>query len=56
MALYKGAGGVEWEITPPDEGTQQREDFDRKVENGELVLIDEPKPAKAAATKKAAAS
>lgn len=44
MALYRGAGGVEWEIDPPREGTQAREHFDAQVKNGELVLVDAPEP------------
>ena len=61
MGFYKGQGGVVWELTPPQEGTMQRERFDEQVANGFLVEVDppetdEPKPAKAAATKKAAAS
>lgn len=54
MALYRGAGGVEWEIDPPAEGTQARERFDAQVTNGDLVLLeDEPKkaPAKKAPAK-----
>lgn len=54
MGLYRGAGGVEWEITPPKEGSQARERFDAQVSSGDLVPVDEkPEPKKAPASKKA---
>lgn len=40
MALFRGAGGVEWEIEPPREGTPQRERFDQQVANGDLTPVD----------------
>lgn len=52
MATYLGSGGASFEITPPAEGTNQREAFDARVAAGDLVLIEEPK--KAPAAKKAA--
>ena len=51
MALYRGAGGVEWEIDPPTKG-QAKERFDAQVESGELTLVE---PAKAPAATKAPA-
>lgn len=52
MPTYKGTGGVEWEITPPAEGTMRRERFDEQLASGALVLVDESR--KAPAAKKAA--
>jgi hypothetical protein len=51
MGTYRGAGGVEWDIDEPAEGTQARERFDAQVKNGDLVLVEAKK---APATKKAA--
>lgn len=52
MALFRGAGGVVWEIDVPDEGTLARERFDAQLESGALAPVDEPKktPAKKAAS------
>lgn len=43
MAVYRGSGGVEWEIDEPEEGTQQRERFDEQVASGALVPVEAPK-------------
>lgn len=56
MALYKGQGGAVFDITPPNEGTNQRERFDAQLANGDLVPVEPPaKPAVKAAAKPAAA-
>lgn len=52
MATFVGAGGVEWDLDIPAEGTMRRERFDQQVAAGELVEVKAPAkkaPAKAAA-------
>ena len=44
MPLYRGTAGATWEIDPPAEGTHRRELFDAQIANGDLVLVEEPKP------------
>lgn len=54
MGLYRGAGGVVWEITPPDESTMpmHRERFDEQLASGALVPVEEaPAPKRTAAPK-----
>lgn len=64
MAFYRGAGGVVWEIDPPEgpKRQNQREVFAEAIRKGELVEcqadgsdLDAPAPKKAAPAKKAAA-
>lgn len=47
MALYRGAGGATFDVTPPPEGSNLRELFDAQVASGDLVAVDEPKKAPA---------
>lgn len=48
MALYRGTGGAEFEMEPPD-GGNQLEVFEAKVAAGELVLVKAAPKAKSAA-------
>lgn len=40
MPLFRGAGGVEWDLDVPREGTAQRELFDQQLARGDLVPVD----------------
>lgn len=42
MARFRGAGGVEWDIDVPREGTPARERHDEQVTKGLLVPLDVP--------------
>lgn len=57
MGAYRGTGGAVFEIDVPDEGTDARLLFDRRVESGDLVAVasetaaEDCKPAKVADVK-----
>lgn len=50
MALYRGAGGAMFDVTPPAEGSNLRDLFDAQVASGDLVAV-EPEPKKVPAKK-----
>lgn len=48
MPLFQGKGGAVFDIDVPAEGTNLRENFDAKIESGDLVRVGEDEPAKPA--------
>lgn len=44
----RGGGGWELDMDVPAEGTPARELYEQKLANGDLVLVDQPKPRPAA--------
>lgn len=54
MAKYKFASGVVYDVDLDAAGPNMREIYDRKIADGEMTLVEEPK--KAAPAKKAAPS
>ena len=51
MGVYIGAGGAQFEIDVPEEGTPARENFDRAIALGDLAPAKTAKPEPAATPK-----